>query len=104
DRHVGEQADLLEDVTDAPPQLSELELTHAAAIDRDVALGDRDQPVDHLQGGGLAAAGGPDEDADVAGCHLEGEILDRRVLPPRIALDHAAKGDLSRRGFASSAP
>ena len=34
DGHVREQPDLLEDVTDAAPQLGQLELAHAASVDR----------------------------------------------------------------------
>ena len=97
DRHVREQPDLLEHVADAAPQLGELELAHAAAVDRDVALGDRDQAVDHLQRGRLAAPRRADEHADLPGRHLEAEVLHGCACAPGIALDHVFESDLGRR-------
>src|SRR5207244_1362083 len=45
DRHVREQPDLLEDVTDPAPQLGEREVVDTAPVDRDVARRHRDQAV-----------------------------------------------------------
>jgi hypothetical protein len=58
-RHVREQPDLLDDVSDPPPQPGGVERSHAGAVDPDVTLGDVDQPVDHPHGGGLAGPEGP---------------------------------------------
>jgi len=45
-------------------------------VDRDDALGGLDHAVDHPQRGGLATAGGADEDRDFAGRHLHGQAVD----------------------------
>ena len=102
-----EQADLLDHVADPAPQLRQLEPADAAAVDRDVAGVELDQPVDELQGGGLAGAGGADEHADLARPDREREVVDRRPLAPGVALRHAAEDDLrgrSVRGGQERAP
>ena len=50
-----------------PAELRRLALDHAAVVEQDVAGADLDHPVDHPHGGGLAAAGGTDEHADLPG-------------------------------------
>ena len=44
--------------------------------EQDPARGRLDQPVDHPQDGGLAAAGRPDQDDQLAGRHVEGQVAD----------------------------
>ena len=66
DGHVREEADLLDHVADAAPQLDDGEVAHAAPVDPDVAGVERDQAVDHLQRGRLAAARRADEHAERA--------------------------------------
>ena len=86
DRAVREQADLLDHVADVAPQLVLVAVAHAAAADEDVAGRDVDHPVDHPHRGGLAAAGRPDEHADLARGHLEAEAVDGRAVGARVAL------------------
>ena len=76
DRLVREQPDLLDDVADAPPQLDDVALGDVLAVDEDLAARRLDEPVDHLQARRLAAAGRPDEDADLAGGHGQAEVVD----------------------------
>ena len=52
------------------------------AVDEDPAAGRLDEPVDHLEAGRLAAAGRPDEDADLAG----GTVSDRSLTAPGVSL------------------
>jgi hypothetical protein len=78
DGAVREQADLLDDVADAAPQLGRVDRGHVASVDDDVAAGGLDHPVDHPQGGGLAAARGADQDREVTLGHLEGDVVDGR--------------------------
>ena len=94
--HVGEQPDLLEDVADAAAQLGQVQAPHALVADRDVALGDVDQAVDHLHRGRLAAARRPDEHADVARGHAQRELADGWRLAARITLGHRAELDRGR--------
>ena len=95
-RQVREQADLLDRVADLAPQLGRLALADAAAVEQDVAVGDVDHAVDHPHRGGLAAARRADEHADLAGGHLERELVDRRLRLAGIALGGLA--ELERRG------
>jgi hypothetical protein len=57
---------VLDHVADLAPQLGGLAIAHGLVADEDVALGDLDGTVDHPHRGGLAASGGPDQDADLA--------------------------------------
>ena len=86
DRAVGEEADLLDHVADLPPQLGRLAVADRVLADQDVALGDLDRAVDHPHRRRLAAAGGADEDADLAGGNLEGQLVDRRLRGAAVAL------------------
>src|SRR5204863_7724008 len=83
---MGEEADLLDHVADPAAELDERQLANRAAVDRDVARVERDQPVDHLERGGLAAAGWPDEHAERARRDGERQVLDGPPVPPRITL------------------
>src|SRR5699024_11363942 len=60
-RVVREEAGLLDRIPDGPPQLDSGLVRDRASADPDVAAAEVDEPVDQLQGGGLAAAGGTDE-------------------------------------------
>src|SRR5918992_890542 len=71
-----EQPDLLDHVADLAAQLGRLPRADRLLTHVDVPLGDLDRAVDHPHRGGLAAARGADEDADLARRHLEGQILD----------------------------
>ena len=55
--HVGKQADLLDDIADVAAQLHPVLGGDILAVYIDLAAGGFNQAVDHLQRGGLAAAG-----------------------------------------------
>ncbi len=76
DREVWEQPGLLDHVPDAAAQGDGILRGDVTAADADVPGGRLDQPVDHLEAGGLAAAGRPDEHADAAGRHDETQVVD----------------------------
>src|SRR5581483_3861945 len=97
DRHVREEADLLDHVADPAAQLDGRQVADAAAVDADVALVEVDQPVDEAQRGRLPAARGPDEDAERAGRDREREAVQRVLLPARVALRDAVEDDLGGR-------
>ena len=92
DRLVGEEADLLDDVADAPPQVGQLARPGVHAVDQDAPAGGLDQPVHHLEAGGLAAAGRADEHGYSAGGDVEVQALDgHRAV--RVALAGALESD-----------
>ena len=93
DRPVREQADLLDHVADLPAQLGRVAVAHGVVADQDVALGDLDRPVGHPHRGGLPAARWADQDADLAGRHVQGEMVDRGHLLPRIPLRYVPVGN-----------
>ena len=76
DRMVREQPALLNDVADAAAQLSRVERPGVGAVDSDPPTCRGDHPVDHAQGGGLAAAGRADQDRDLPGGRGEREVVD----------------------------
>jgi hypothetical protein len=86
DRQVREEAGLLDRVADAAPQLRRGLVPDALPAEQDVPVGDVDHPVDHPHGGGLAAARGPDQDADLARRDGEREVLDDRGVGAWVAL------------------
>ena len=96
DGHVREQPDALDDVADAASQLVRVALGHVLPVEDDASGGRLDDAVDHLHGGGLAAAGRPDQDHDLALGHLEGEAVNRRLaltgepLGQLLEADHGA--------------
>ena len=104
DRAVREQADLLDHVADLAPQLDLVAVAHAAAADEDVAVGDVDHPVDHPHRGRLAAAGRPDEHADLAGRDLERQVVDGRPVGAGVALRRARGTPARRRHGRRTAP
>ena len=93
DRAVGEEADLLDHVTDLAPQLGGVAAAYRLAANQDVALCDLDHAVDHPHRRRLAAAGRPDQDADLTGGDLEREVLDGGDRRVAIALCRACVAD-----------
>ena len=65
-------------------------LVHALAVDHQVAAGDRLEPGDHAQQGGLAAARRADEHGELA--RLDGEVDAVDDLDLAVALDDVAGG------------
>ena len=82
DRHVREEADLLDHVADPAAELDDGDLADAAPVDADVALVERDEPVHELQRRRLAAAGRADEHAERPGGDLERELVQRGLVAP----------------------
>ena len=97
-RHVREEADLLDDVADRAAQLGHVVVADLPAVDADVAARERDQPVDELERRRLAAAGRPDEHADLPRGHREREMVDRRGVPARVDLRRLVEDELGRLG------
>ena len=96
DGHVREEADLLDHVADATPQLDERQVTHGSTVDPDVSRVERDQPVDHLEGGRLAATRGSDQHTEGAGRDLERQVVERRLVASGVALRDVVEDDLRR--------
>ena len=86
DRAVGEQPDLLDDVADASTQLVVRQGGGVDAVDEDAAFRGRDEPVDHLQDGRLAAARRADHGHELPRGDVEIEGVDRGGLRTGIAL------------------
>jgi hypothetical protein len=99
-RHVGIERVVLEDHRDVT--ILGWNVVHAFVADEDVTLGDFLQPGDHAQGGGLAAAGGADEDDKFAVFDFEVEVGDGGdVLSFVAGVDFVDvfKGDFCHGGF-----
>ncbi len=96
DGHVREEADLLDHVADAAAQLGLVERVDALPVDPHVARGELDEPVDELHRGRLAAAGGANEAAHLAGRNREGEVVDRRSCAAGVTLSRVVEDDLDR--------
>ncbi|MNT78909.1 hypothetical protein D3C72_2181940 [compost metagenome] len=64
---------------------------HALAVDQEVSPGDRLEPGNHAQQGGLAAAGRADEDEEFAGADVEVDAVDD--LEAGIGLADFAEGN-----------
>ena len=75
DRHMGIQGVALEDHGDVA--VLGLHVVHQLAVDVQLALADLLQAGDHPQGGGLAAAGGADQDDELLIGDVQIELLDR---------------------------
>src|SRR5205085_9527435 len=73
----GEEAHVLDDVTDAPAQHDGIGVGDVVAVQEDAAAGRLDQAVDHLHGRRLAAARRTDEDAHLALAHVQRQVIDR---------------------------
>ena len=76
--HVGVQGVALEDHGDVP--VLRLHVVHPLAADDQIALGDILQAGDHPQRGGLAAAGGADQDDELLVRNLQVEVVNRGHL------------------------
>ena len=92
-RHVGEQADLLDDVADAAAQLHRIDPVGIAPGNEYLARGRKDQPIDHAQGSGLAATGRTQQHARLAVRNFERHVIDGgdRSARRRIAAAQALK-------------
>src|SRR6516164_7491701 len=73
DAHVGEKANALEDVSDRPPQQHRVGRANVLAGNEDAAAGRLDEAVDHLERGGLAAAGAAHESQELTGRYVEAD-------------------------------
>ena len=74
-RHVGEQADVLEGPGDASGgDLVGVETEQRLTLEHDVAGGRRDHPRDHVEKGGLPGAVGADDRDDLSLVDMEVEI------------------------------
>ena len=91
---VREEAAALDHVADRASQFVLVALPDVVTVDQDRALGGFDQPVDHLQRGGLAAAGRAHEHDDLAGRDVQAERLDRCPLLPPVPLDDVLQFDV----------
>ncbi len=81
DGAVREQPDLLDHVADAPAELVDGEGGGVDAVDEDAAARRGDEPVHHLEDGGLPAARRADHRHQLAGRDVEVEGVDRGACP-----------------------
>ncbi len=86
---VRQQPGLLHDVPDAPAQLHRVGAGDVVAVDEDLSAGRVDHSVDHAQDGGLAAAGRPDEDDELARRDDQAEIVDSKRSVGELLRDSA---------------
>ena len=77
DGHVREEADLLEAVPDAAPQLEPLQGSRIRSGNSDRAGRGLDEPVDQLQRGGLAASRASQQHEKLSTRDLQREVLNR---------------------------
>ena len=92
-RHVREQPTGLDDVADVAAQLVTVHARDVVPVDHDAAARGLDEPVDHLQRGGLAAPGGAHEHDHAAGRDLQGEATHRGLLLARVPLGDLPQED-----------
>ena len=97
-RHVREEADLLDHVADRAAQLRQVVVADLPAVDADVTARERDQPVDELERGRLAAARWADQNADLPRGDGEREVVDRRPVAARVDLRRLVEDELGRLG------
>jgi hypothetical protein len=76
--HMREQADILEDIADRPPQPDRILIDDAAAFDQDPPLVRRVEAVDHPQQGRLAGSRCADQRHEAAGCNRQRQGIDGR--------------------------
>ena len=77
-RHMGKEADILNDVTDAPPQLNRVPVSRVAPFDHDRARGWHEEAIDQLEDGGLANAASTDNGQDFSRFDREREAVQYR--------------------------
>ena len=101
---MGQEANLLDDVADATAQLGWVVGQDVVAVDKDLAGSWLDQPVDHAKGGRFTGTGRPDENTDLAGRHLEREVVDGRgcAIVRAVALGDMAELNSRCRGCLSA--
>ena len=92
DGPVREQPRLLDHVADAPAQRRRVLLLDVPAVQQDPPAGRIDQPVDHAQRGGLAAAARADQDHGLAAGYLKVETV-HGDSAPGVPFRHALEGD-----------
>ena len=90
DRHVGKQADILEDVSDSAPERNARPLTRVAAFDRDTARLRKQQAIDELQNRALSRAAPADEGKHLTARHRERDFPQHR-RPAGVGEAHAIK-------------
>ena len=100
-RHVGadvlvrEQPHLLDHVAHATPQLDRVGVGDVGTLEEDAPRRGLDQPVDHLQRGGLPASGRTDEHADLTSRDVDRELANGH-LTVRVLLAHPIEADHGR--------
>lgn len=99
-RHVGEQADLLNDVADVTPELVRIQRQHISTIDGDRTRARLDDPVDHLHRGGFTAPRRADEHDQFAGFDGHREVVDGGHSLARVLLGHVVERDADPAGVA----
>ena len=87
---MGKQSDPLEYIANIAPQGLGVAGHDVPAIDKNLPLVRFFQPVDHLEGGGLAAARGADQSEQFASGDFEADAADREGRALVIALADAA--------------
>src|SRR6266566_1414871 len=101
DGSVREEADLLDDVPDAPAELGRILRKDVLPIDEDLSRRRLDESVHHAKRRRLAAARRPDQHGDAAGGGGEAEMVDRDGVA--VALGDLAQLDRRATTFGHSA-
>jgi hypothetical protein len=104
DGHVREEAGRLDGIADLAAQLDRVHPGDVLLADADTAGGGLDQPVDHLEEGGLAAAGGADEDHRLPGLDLHAHVVHGGSGGARIALGEPLQLDGGAGGLRHGSP
>ena len=86
-RHVGEEADLLEHVADVPPQPDRVPVSGRVPLDADRARARREQPVDHLERRRLARPAAAHEHQRLARLDGEREFVEHQRAARRAVGD-----------------
>ena len=76
DGHVREQANLLDHVANVAAQGDGVHPAGVFAVDQDRPAARRNEAVNHLQGGGLPAAGRAEQDAHFPFGHVQVDVVD----------------------------
>src|SRR3546814_1469378 len=92
-----EQPDILEDVTDPPPQPVRLDRVHGRPVDQHATRARLDESVDRLEQGRLARSRRADQRHEAARCDVDRHALDRDRTA-RIALDDRVERDRRTEG------